>query len=50
MKIIIKYQLSKGFPGGTSGKNTSAIAGDLRDIGSSPGFERSAGGGNGHLV
>ena len=45
MKIIIKYQLSKGFPG-----DMPANAGDLRDVGSSPGFERSPGGGNGHLV
>ena len=31
-------------------KNMPAKAGDLRDVGASPGFERSPGGGNSHLV
>ena len=37
----------QGFPGGTSDKQWSANAGDLRDMGSIPGAERSPGGGNG---
>ena len=34
-----------GFPGGTSGKNLPANAGDIRDAGSIPGSGRSPGGG-----
>ena len=37
----------QGFPGGTSDKQWSANAGDLRDMGLIPGAERSPGGGNG---
>ena len=37
-----------GFQGGASGKNPPAKAGDLRDTGSIPGFERSPGGGHGN--
>ena len=36
------------FPGGTSGKNLPASAGDARDLGSIPGLGRSPEGGNGH--
>ena len=38
--------ISKGFPGGTSGKNLHADAGDIRDVGLIPGLGRSPGGGN----
>ena len=34
----------KGFPGGTSDKNLPVIAGDIRDLGSIPGWQRSPGG------
>ena len=36
-----------GFPGGASGKNLPASAGDARDAGSIPGSEGSPGGGQG---
>ena len=39
---------SVGFPGGLSVKNLSDDAGDNRDTGSIPGWERSPGGGNGN--
>ena len=35
-------------PGGTSGKDASTNAGDLRDPGSVPGLGRSPGGGHGN--
>ena len=35
-------------PGGTSGKNPPASAGDIRDMGSIPGWGRSPRGGNGN--
>ena len=35
-------------PGGTSGKNPPANAGDIRDMGSIPGWGRSPRGGNGN--
>ena len=37
-----------GFPGGASGKEPPATAGDIRDVGSIPGLGRSLGGGNGN--
>ena len=37
-----------GFPGGTSGKNPSANAGDIRDADSIPGSGRYPGGGHGN--
>ena len=37
-----------GFPGGTSGKEPPASAGDMRDIGLIPGSGRSPGGGHGN--
>ena len=37
-----------GFPGGTSGKESTYQAGDARDVGSIPGSGRSPGGGNGN--
>ena len=37
---------SMGFPGGASGKEPPANAGDIRDKGSIPGSERSPGGGH----
>ena len=37
-----------GFPGGASVKNLPANAGDIRDLGSTPGSGRSPGGGRGH--
>ena len=36
-----------GFPGGASGKNPPASAGDIRDLGSIPGLGRFPGGGHG---
>ena len=38
----------KGFPGGTSGKDPAANAGDVRDKGSVPGSGRSPVGGHGN--
>ena len=38
----------KGFPGGTSGKNVLANAGDIRDASSVPGLGTSPGGENGN--
>ena len=37
-----------GFPGGASGKNLPANAGDIRDVSSIPGSGRSPGTGNGN--
>ena len=37
-----------GFPGGASGKNLPARAGDGRDLGAIPGSGRSSGGGHGN--
>ena len=37
-----------GFPGGASGKNPPASAGDVRDVGSIPGLRSSPGGGHGN--
>ena len=37
-----------GFPGGTSGKEPTCNAGEIRDTGSIPGWGRSLGGGNGN--
>ena len=39
---------TKGFPGGSVVKNSSADAGDIGDTGSIPGLERSPGGGHGN--
>jgi len=41
---------SEGFPGGASGKEAAANAGDVRDAGSIPGSGRSHGGGHGNLL
>ena len=38
----------RGFPGGASGKEPFASAGDIRDTGSTPGWGRSSGGGHGN--
>ena len=38
----------QGFPGGTSGKEPTCNAGDLRDVGLIPGSGRSPGGGHGN--
>ena len=38
----------RGFPGGVSGKNLHANAGDVRDVSWIPGLERSPGGGHGY--
>ena len=40
--------LGRGFPGGTSGKETPANAGDIRDVGLIPGSGRSPGEGHGN--
>ena len=46
--IILIHSLGTwGFPGGTSGKEPPASAGDGRDAGSIPGLGRSPGGGHG---
>ena len=37
-----------GFPGGTSGKESAASAGDIRNLGSIPELGRSLGEGHGH--
>ena len=37
---------TRGFPGGTVVKNLPVNAGDVRDMGSIPGLERSPGGGH----
>ena len=37
-----------GFPGGTSGKESTCNAGDIRDAGLIPWWVRSPGGGNGN--
>ena len=42
------YRLARGFPGGTSGKEPAANAGDTRDGGSIPGWGRPPGGGHGN--
>ena len=39
-----------GFPGGASGKEPSAHAGNVRDVGSIPGSGRSALGGHGNSL
>ena len=39
---------SLGFPGDTSGEESVANAGDIRDVGLIPGSERFPGGGHGH--
>ena len=39
-----------GFPGGTSGKESAASAGDIRNLGSIPELGRSLGGGHGHSL
>ena len=39
---------SLGFPGGSSGKNPLANAGEIKDMGLIPGLGRYSGGGNGN--
>ena len=46
--IKAHFNLDLGFPGGTSGKESPANAGDARDVGLIPGSGRSPGGGNGN--
>ena len=50
MEIDMLNQVLKnwGFPGGTSGKEPPANAGDIRDTDLIPGLGRSLGGGNGN--
>ena len=43
-----QLRVKRGFPGGTSGKEPIANAGDVRDTGSVPGPGRSPGGGHGN--
>ena len=47
-KVIFLYvcYLVKGFPGSSVVKNPPANEGDVEDVGSIPGWERSYGGGN----
>ena len=50
MPVSAQYMLttnSLGVPGGTSGKESSANAGDVRDVGSVLQLGRSSGGGHG---
>ena len=39
-----------GHPGDSYGKETACNAGDIEDVGSTPGLGRSPGGGNGNLL
>ena len=39
-----------GFPSGSVGKESACNAGDIEDVGSTPGLGRSPGGGNGNLL
>ena len=48
MLINPPSELLKGFPGGTSGKEPTANAGDIREAGSIPGLGRSPEGGHGN--
>ena len=48
--IFIRYQLYKGFPGGSSGKESTCNAGDTGDAGSTPGSGRSPGRGKWQLT
>ena len=48
--IKAHFNLDLGFPGGTSGKESPANAGDTRDVGSIPGSGRSLGEGNGNIL
>ena len=47
LEQLNNHMQAKGFPGGTSGKEPPASAGDLRDAGSIPGPGRSPRGGHG---
>ena len=47
-EIQFIYSFTWGFPGGTSGKEPPANAGDMRDFGLIPGSERYLGGGYGN--
>ena len=44
--MIFNILINRGFPGDASGKEPPANAGDIRDLGSIPGFPR---GGHGNL-
>ena len=50
--IVRVRECQECFPGGASGKepNLSASAGDIRDMGSIPGLQRSPGGGHGSAL
>ena len=48
MLINPPSELLKGFPGGTSDKEPTANAGDIREAGSIPGLGRSPEGGHGN--
>ena len=52
LELYVPESCQEGFPGGASGKesNLSASAGDIRDMGSIPGLERSPGGGHGSTL
>ena len=45
--FVKRLGVKRDFPGGTSGKEPIANAGDLKDMGSIPGSGRSPGGGHG---
>ena len=44
------FGFARGFPGDTSGKESTYNAGDTGDVGSIPGSRRSPGGGHGNLL
>ena len=46
--MSLKIKCVTVVPGGTSGIELPASAGDVRDVGPTPGSERSLGGGNGN--
>ena len=48
LKVAKKTDFQMGFPGGSSGKEPAANAGDIRDVGSIPGLGRSSGRGHGN--
>ena len=49
-RLQTEYKEMRGFPGGTSGKESACQCGDLRDTGSIPGSGRSPGGGHRNLL
>ena len=46
--VCVQMYTFKGFPGGASGKETACQTGDIRDMGSMPGWGGCSGGGHGN--